>query len=136
MKERYLVYFVIIFLSILLTSFKWPIKNGKITSTFGESRGDHFHDGVDMIVNDFNSYRKNNTDNNMKNVPMNIKTHHDARDMTFPSETPPNNRMSENTPKTSNKLSIIANMNDIIAANAYNLVAFILFYSLYEYEER
>ncbi len=29
-------------------SFQWPVDNGKITSVFGESRADHFHDGVDM----------------------------------------------------------------------------------------
>lgn len=30
-------------------SFRWPLDGGKITSTFGESRGDHFHDGMDVI---------------------------------------------------------------------------------------
>ena len=56
MRERYLFYFVILFLSIVLTSFKWPVKDGKITSTFGESRGDHFHDGIDMTVKDDKVY--------------------------------------------------------------------------------
>jgi hypothetical protein len=39
----------LIILSISFLSFRWPLDNGKITSTFGESRGDHFHDGSDMI---------------------------------------------------------------------------------------
>jgi Peptidase family M23 len=39
----------LIILSISFLSFRWPLDNGKVTSTFGESRGDHFHDGVDMI---------------------------------------------------------------------------------------
>ena len=30
-------------------SFRWPLSDSILTATFGESRGDHFHDGVDMI---------------------------------------------------------------------------------------
>jgi hypothetical protein len=30
-------------------SFQWPVINAKVTSTFGESRWDHFHDGVDVV---------------------------------------------------------------------------------------
>lgn len=30
-------------------SFRWPVTDSFLTSTFGESRGDHFHDGIDMI---------------------------------------------------------------------------------------
>ena len=30
-------------------SFQWPVTNAKVTSTFGESRWDHFHDGVDVV---------------------------------------------------------------------------------------
>ena len=31
-------------------SFQWPMQSGKITSIFGESRGDHFHDGIDIVA--------------------------------------------------------------------------------------
>jgi len=31
--------------------YKWPLKKSILTSTFGESRGDHFHDGIDLISN-------------------------------------------------------------------------------------
>lgn len=30
-------------------SFRWPVTEPILTATFGESRGDHFHDGMDMI---------------------------------------------------------------------------------------
>jgi hypothetical protein len=30
-------------------SFIWPVKEPVITSSFGESRGDHFHDGIDFV---------------------------------------------------------------------------------------
>lgn len=30
-------------------SFRWPVTEPILTATFGESRGDHFHDGIDMI---------------------------------------------------------------------------------------
>ncbi len=30
-------------------SFRWPVTDSILTSTFGESRGDHFHDGIDLI---------------------------------------------------------------------------------------
>jgi len=30
-------------------SFQWPVKNSILTSTFGESRADHFHDGIDLV---------------------------------------------------------------------------------------
>ena len=39
----------IIILAVSNLSFRWPVDNGRITSTFGESRADHFHDGMDMI---------------------------------------------------------------------------------------
>ena len=39
----------IIALAFALAAFRWPLNDGKITSTFGESRGDHLHDGTDMI---------------------------------------------------------------------------------------
>ncbi len=30
-------------------SFRWPLSDSIMTATFGESRADHFHDGVDLI---------------------------------------------------------------------------------------
>lgn len=51
-----LFYICIILLLMLCTSFRWPLENGKITSTFGESRWDHFHDGIDMISSDDRVY--------------------------------------------------------------------------------
>ena len=39
-------------LMLSLAAFRWPLNDGKITSTFGESRGDHLHDGTDMIGGD------------------------------------------------------------------------------------
>jgi len=30
-------------------SFRWPLSDSILTATFAESRGDHFHDGIDMI---------------------------------------------------------------------------------------
>lgn len=44
-----LILFSMIILALANTSFRWPVTDGVITSSFGESRGDHFHDGVDMI---------------------------------------------------------------------------------------
>lgn len=46
----------IIILSLSFVSFRWPVDNGKLTSSFGESRGDHFHDGIDMISPSNNVY--------------------------------------------------------------------------------
>ncbi|MFC1669431.1 M23 family metallopeptidase [Spirochaetota bacterium] len=51
-----ILYFSIIILVLSNLSFKWPVQNGRITSTYGESRGDHFHDGVDMICRDDKVY--------------------------------------------------------------------------------
>ncbi len=42
---------VLIF-SLMHLSFRWPVENPVITSTFGESRWDHFHDGMDVISPD------------------------------------------------------------------------------------
>lgn len=39
-----------------LAAFRWPLNDGKITSTFGESRGDHLHDGTDQISGDKNVF--------------------------------------------------------------------------------
>lgn len=38
------------------TSFRWPVKDAIITSSFGESRGDHFHDGIDLTSSSDNVY--------------------------------------------------------------------------------
>lgn len=48
MKKTIEIFSAVILISIL-PAFNWPLQNGHITSTFGESRGDHFHDGTDMI---------------------------------------------------------------------------------------
>jgi hypothetical protein len=58
--NRLFNFFTIIVLSIWFLSFRWPLNNGRITSTFGESRGDHFHDGIDMISGDKNVYPPSN----------------------------------------------------------------------------
>ncbi|HDP79338.1 MAG TPA: M23 family metallopeptidase [Spirochaetes bacterium] len=44
------------FLLSLNLSFQWPAKEGTVTSIFGESRGDHFHDGVDIVSPDKKVY--------------------------------------------------------------------------------
>jgi len=44
-----LILFSILILAISNLSFRWPVTDGSITSTYGESRGDHFHDGIDMV---------------------------------------------------------------------------------------
>ncbi len=46
--NRFILKVSIIVFSLTLASFRWPVENGRITSTFGESRGDHFHDGIDL----------------------------------------------------------------------------------------
>ena len=51
-----LVRFSIIVLILSNLSFQWPVKDGIITSTFGESRSDHFHDGTDMVSPSDNVY--------------------------------------------------------------------------------
>jgi peptidase M23-like protein len=49
MQERIIFYISILIISIFSLSFKWPLNNGRVTSTFGESRADHFHDGIDIV---------------------------------------------------------------------------------------
>ena len=49
MKNRSIVYVCFFMLLTLNISFQWPVENVRVTSTFGESRGDHFHDGIDLI---------------------------------------------------------------------------------------
>jgi hypothetical protein len=50
------VYICLTFLVSLNLSFQWPVVNGRITSTFGEPRYDHFHDGIDIISGNENIY--------------------------------------------------------------------------------
>ncbi len=50
MLNRMILFACLIFLAVSSLSFQWPVEDGKITSTFGESRWDHFHDGVDLIT--------------------------------------------------------------------------------------
>ncbi len=40
----------IVILSLFFLSFQFPVKNGTVTSSFGESRGDHLHDGIDLVA--------------------------------------------------------------------------------------
>ena len=46
MRYRLLLCFLLCVL--LLTAFDWPVAKVLITATFGESRGDHFHAGIDF----------------------------------------------------------------------------------------
>ena len=48
MKTRRMPYLLLIVMAMSFVSFRWPVNNGTITSTFCESRWDHFHDGIDM----------------------------------------------------------------------------------------
>lgn len=52
MKERFILYAAILCSAAIMVSFRWPLVEGSITSTFGESRWDHFHDGIDMVSGD------------------------------------------------------------------------------------
>ncbi len=56
MINRIVCYLGILFLTFMQVSFRWPLDSGSITSTFGESRLDHFHDGVDMTSTDGKVY--------------------------------------------------------------------------------
>ncbi len=49
MTDRILITLSLILLALTNLSFSWPLRNASVTSTFGESRWDHFHDGLDMI---------------------------------------------------------------------------------------
>lgn len=46
----------LVFLALMHLSFRWPAENPVITSSFGESRWDHFHDGMDVIASDKTVY--------------------------------------------------------------------------------
>ncbi len=51
MKRINLLTFIIIvvlFFHQYVFAFEWPLKRVVITATFGESRGDHFHNGIDL----------------------------------------------------------------------------------------
>lgn len=50
--ERIFVSLSIILLALSNVSFRWPLDNPVLTSTFGESRADHFHDGMDFVSSD------------------------------------------------------------------------------------
>lgn len=54
--NRKLVLISIIILALSNISFRWPVDNQVITATFGESRSDHFHDGIDMTGTEDNVY--------------------------------------------------------------------------------
>ena len=56
MSSRVLLTLSILILAFSTLSFKWPLESGRLTSTFGESRGDHFHDGVDLVCPDDKVY--------------------------------------------------------------------------------
>jgi len=38
-----------IFTIMVFPSFRWPVEKPRLTSSFAESRWDHFHDGIDVI---------------------------------------------------------------------------------------
>lgn len=52
MIRNIIVCFSLAVLALSNVSFRWPLNNPVITSTFGESRGDHFHDGMDFVSSD------------------------------------------------------------------------------------
>jgi hypothetical protein len=56
MKPRIAAHLSMIVMAISFVSFRWPVNNGTITSTFGESRWDHFHDGIDITSADDKVY--------------------------------------------------------------------------------
>lgn len=52
MIRNILVCFSLAVLALSNVSFRWPLNNPALTSTFGESRADHFHDGMDFVSSD------------------------------------------------------------------------------------
>ncbi|HPL19203.1 MAG TPA: M23 family metallopeptidase, partial [Spirochaetota bacterium] len=56
MKRRRLFCLLLVMLALSFVSFRWPVDSGTITSTFCESRWDHFHDGIDMTSVDDRVY--------------------------------------------------------------------------------
>lgn len=55
-RDRIILAACVVALALMNVSFRWPVDNGIITSTFGESRWDHFHDGMDVISPDRKVY--------------------------------------------------------------------------------
>ncbi|MBN2401430.1 MAG: M23 family metallopeptidase [Spirochaetes bacterium] len=49
LNNKIIFYCCLFFLVLINLSFSWPVENARITSSFGESRGDHFHSGIDLI---------------------------------------------------------------------------------------
>ncbi len=49
--EKKLTYISILLLSLAFLSFQWPVTKVMVTSSFCESRADHFHDGIDVTSN-------------------------------------------------------------------------------------
>ena len=56
MTSRTVSYCSLIIIALSFASFRWPVTTGTITSTFCESRWDHFHDGIDMTSIDGKVY--------------------------------------------------------------------------------
>lgn len=56
MNKKTASFACLIFLLSFNIYFRWPVENHRITSSFGESRGDHFHDGIDIISNNDSIY--------------------------------------------------------------------------------
>jgi len=56
MNMRITAYVSMMVMALSFISFRWPINNGTITSTYGESRWDHFHDGMDISSADDKVY--------------------------------------------------------------------------------
>ena len=56
MNTNIAVYLSMMVMAFSFISFRWPINNGTITSTYGESRWDHFHDGMDITSADDRVY--------------------------------------------------------------------------------
>jgi hypothetical protein len=48
MKPRLVLRTLLVIMAMSFVSFRWPVTTGTVTSTFCESRWDHFHDGIDM----------------------------------------------------------------------------------------
>ncbi len=56
MKSRLIPCVLLVIMALSFVSFRWPVNSGTITSTFCESRWDHFHDGMDMTSLDDSVY--------------------------------------------------------------------------------
>jgi len=55
-SERLAFFITLLICAVASLSFRWPLDEGRITSSFGESRADHFHDGIDMVCPDDKIY--------------------------------------------------------------------------------